>query len=113
MLYLYFLGNNPSWRCVIQPNATSSQNVTRTTGNDSSAVVCQVAGDIKVGDDYYDARCNMDRSLWEYSKDKDYSIVTEVYYGHFKISVTFEDTVLWVACSIPRVCQSRDMTENR
>ena len=66
------LGNNPSWRCAIQPNTT--QNVTR-AGNGSA---CQVAGDIKVGNDYYEARCDMDRSLWVYSKDKDYSIVTEV-----------------------------------
>ena len=68
------LGNNPSWRCAIQPNTT--QNVT-SAGN-GSASECRVAGDIKVGDDYYEARCNMDRSLWVYSKDKDYSIVTEV-----------------------------------
>ena len=74
-LVMSFVGNNPSWRCVIQPNATAG-NVTQ-KGN-TSAEVCGVAGDIKLGDDYYDDRCKMDRSLWTFSKDDDYSIVTQV-----------------------------------
>ncbi|XP_066920689.1 organic cation transporter protein-like [Clytia hemisphaerica] len=72
-LVMSFAGHNPSWRCVIQPNVTNANSTSSSNDTDH----CSVAGDISSKDDYYKARCQMNRSLWEYAKDKDYSIVTE------------------------------------
>ena len=78
-LVMSFAGNSPSWRCVSQPNTTFSPSGNTTLApNATASGTCRVAGDIKVGDDYFDARCKMERSLWKYSKDDDYSIVTQV-----------------------------------
>ena len=62
-LVMSFAGNEPPWRC-------SSTNVINTE--------CTMNGTFSRGDDFYEKRCNMNRSSWEFTKPKSFSIVTEV-----------------------------------
>ena len=57
-----FIGDNPPWSCVKRMNGTN----------------CDKNGTFSVGDNYYEKRCSMKLSYWNFSKLKKYSIVTEV-----------------------------------
>ena len=57
-----FIGDNPPWSCVKGINGTN----------------CDKNGTFSVGDDYYEKRCSMKLSYWNFTKLKKYSIVTEV-----------------------------------
>ena len=60
-LIMTFIGNNPTWRC-----ATNSTQ-------------CNATGNVfDKNHNFYEARCSMDRSSWEYTKPSSFSIVTEV-----------------------------------
>ena len=59
-LVMTFVGNNPPWRC----RQISSE--------------CNKTGSFDVNDKFYNARCSMHRSSWEFTKPKKYSVVTEV-----------------------------------
>jgi len=77
-LVMSFVGHNPSWRCATQPNATvfaAAVNASRVTGTKKE---CLVLGDVDGQHEKYEERCDMDRSLWRYTEERDYSIVTEV-----------------------------------
>ena len=54
-----FIAAEPSWQCV----ANSSE--------------CTRAGEFKVGNKYYNARCNMSLDQWEFTKDFT-SVTTDV-----------------------------------
>lgn len=57
---VYFSGHSPGWRC---------------KGNTPE---CNMTGIFDVGDAFYEKRCSMNRSSWEYVESNSYSIVTEV-----------------------------------
>ena len=60
-LIMTFIGNSPTWRCAI--NSTQ----------------CNITGEVfDKTHDFYEKRCKMERSSWEYTKDQTFSIVTEV-----------------------------------
>lgn len=62
-LIMSFIGNNPTWKCSV--NSTQC----------NSTTTCQI---FDKNHDFYEARCSMDRSSWEYTKPSSFSIVTEV-----------------------------------
>eukprot|EP00794_Sanderia_malayensis_P020161 gene20161-22136_t len=64
----YFAVYNPPWRCV----ANSS--------------LCTLTGSFKRGEQHYEDRCSFPRHEWEYTQQKDYSVVTE-----FDLSCARED----------------------
>ena len=68
VLIPYFTQYNPPWRC--------SRNST----------ICRYNGTFGAYDKLYESRCTMPRSAWEYTKPKDYSIITEV--RHHKHTTT-------------------------
>jgi len=59
-LIMSFAGSNPNWRCV------------------ANSTECNMTGEFSVlqEDDYY-KRCDMNRSSWEFTQPKEFSIVTE------------------------------------
>lgn len=59
-LSTFFSGHSPAWKC---------------TGKSRE---CNKTGTFDVGDDFYEKRCSMKRSSWEYTESTSYSIVTEV-----------------------------------
>ena len=59
-LIMAFIGNNPSWRCAV--NSTQ----------------CNSTGIFDLNHDFYGARCSMNRSSWEYTTPRTFSMVTEV-----------------------------------
>lgn len=63
VLIMFFAGQNPPWKCV------------------SNSTVCSLNGTFKSGDRDYKARCKMPRSEWEFTKPREYSIVTQVSYN--------------------------------
>ena len=68
-LIMAFIGNNPPWRCVMNNTQCNS-----TTGEVFDK-----------NHEFYEARCSMDRSSWEYIKPQSFSIVTEVKEDVFKL----------------------------
>ena len=60
ILIPYFVQDIPSWKC--------SRNST----------ICPYNGTFGPQNKLYEARCDMPRSEWEYTKPKDYSIITQV-----------------------------------
>lgn len=76
-LIMSFVGSNPSWRCSGQhmgSNATTGN--TTTLWNATSE--CTIKGEITNSHASYEDRCSMKRSSWEFTKRKEYSIVTDV-----------------------------------
>ena len=69
VLVMFFIGANPPWRC--------AQNQTE----------CDYHGVFSIGDEFYDARCEMSRKSWEYTEPSTYSIVTEVKFETFSTVV--------------------------
>lgn len=65
---MYFTGHGPAWRC---------------TGKTSE---CNMTGTFDVGDAFYEKRCSMNRSSWEFVQEKSYSIVTEVVFFNSKVN---------------------------
>ena len=61
-LIMSFIGNNPTWRCAL--NNTQCNSTTNKVFDKNH--------------EFYEARCSMDRSSWEYTKPSTFSIVTEV-----------------------------------
>ncbi|XP_057291589.1 organic cation transporter-like protein isoform X2 [Hydractinia symbiolongicarpus] len=61
-LSMAFVAYNPSWRC---------SELGKVTGQ------CTKDGTFSSGEDGYQARCEMNRSAWEFTKSKKFSIVTE------------------------------------
>ena len=74
-LAMSFVGHSPPWRCVNQPNSSLLAAAANVTGGEKE---CLVVGDVGSKHDRYKDRCNMDRRLWRYTRDNDYSIVTQV-----------------------------------
>ena len=62
-LIMIFIGNNPSWVCSPNDNST----------------YCGRNGTFSIGDEYYETRCFIPRSAWEFTKPEKYSIITKVY----------------------------------
>ena len=60
VLIMYFAGQNPPWQCVY------------------NSTVCNLNGTFKSGDKNYNHRCSIPRAEWQFTKPKDYSIVTQV-----------------------------------
>ena len=60
VLIMFFAGQNPPWQCV------------------TNSTICKLNGTFKSGENNYKARCSMPRSEWQFTKPKDYSIVTQV-----------------------------------
>ena len=65
VLIPYFAQHNPPWQCVKNSTVCSFQ------GEISSSSKAKV----------YEARCKMPRSEWEFTKPKDYSVITQVVMG--------------------------------
>lgn len=59
-LSMFFTGHSPAWSC------------------SGKTLECNMTGTFDVGDAFYERRCSMSRSSWEYVESKSYSIVTEV-----------------------------------
>eukprot|EP00795_Rhopilema_esculentum_P001447 gene1447-15872_t len=59
VLIMYFAGQNPPWQCVY------------------NSTVCNLNGTFKSGDKNYNHRCSIPRAEWQFTKPKDYSIVTQ------------------------------------
>ena len=62
-LIMYFIANNPDWKCV--------------TSNSSKFCKENYGKKIDISDSNFKYRCQMKRSEWEYTTKKDFSIVTE------------------------------------
>lgn len=84
-LIMSFVGSNPSWRCVQMSPVGNTANFPNTTVSTNNATLanatangCNLKGDIEPGHSLYKNRCTMDRVLWEFTKPKEYSIVTDV-----------------------------------
>lgn len=60
VLIPYFVQHIPPWQCV------------------RNSSICTYNGTFSTGDALYDARCKMPRQEWEFTKPKDYSIITQV-----------------------------------
>ena len=60
-LIMAFIANNPPWRCAMNNNTQ-----------------CNSTGMFDINHDFYGERCSMDRSSWEYTKPRTFSMVTEV-----------------------------------
>ena len=60
VLIPYFAQHNPPWQCV------------------NNSTICPHNGTFGQSDDLYSFRCDIPRSEWEFTKPKDYSIMTEV-----------------------------------
>ena len=60
ILVPYFAQDSPPWTCV------------------SNSTVCRLNGTFDAYSRFYQYRCNMPRSEWEFTKPKEYSIVTQV-----------------------------------
>ena len=60
VLIMYFAAHNPPWKCV--------------AGSSS----CTLNGTYTSSSKDYEFRCNIPRTEWEFTKPKDYSIVTQV-----------------------------------
>ena len=58
----YFVQHIPPWQCSI------------------NSTICTHNGTFSPEDKLYKSRCNMPRSEWEFSKPKEYSIITQVSY---------------------------------
>ena len=85
-LIMTFIGNNPTWRCI---SVVSNKNSTK-TNTGCMNVTSSTPGDVfDKSHAFYEKRCSMKRDSWEYTKDKSYSIVTEV-----KKKVSFPSTLL-------------------
>ena len=59
ILIMYFVGHNPPWRCK------------------EGSKTCKFNGTVGTFDHHFFARCKMERSEWEYTTSKEYSIVTQ------------------------------------
>ena len=65
ILIMYFTGHSPNWRCV---NGTNLQ--------------CNITGEISPAEvDLFKSRCNMPRESWEYVNPRNFSFITEVFFG--------------------------------
>ena len=62
-LIMYFIANNPGWKCV--------------TSNSSKFCKENYGKNVDISDSNFTYRCQMKRSEWEYTTKKDFSIVTE------------------------------------
>ena len=62
-LNMYFIANNPDWKCI--------------TSNSSKFCKEHYGKKIDISDSNFKYRCQMKRSEWEYTTKKDFSIVTE------------------------------------
>ena len=60
-LIMAFIANNPPWRCAMNNNTQ-----------------CNSTEMFDINHDFYGERCSMDRSSWEYTKPRTFSMVTEV-----------------------------------
>ena len=58
-----YTAHSPSWKCVFTNSTISS---------------CNKTGTFSVGDSYYDKRCLLPRSDWEYTTKISFSIATKV-----------------------------------
>ena len=63
VLIPYFAQHNPPWQC------------------STNSTICPYNGTFGPHDILYKSRCKMPRSEWEFTKPKDYSIVTQVRYN--------------------------------
>ena len=61
-LVMAFVGSNPTWRCSDTGLASGTCNITEEIGEDRP---------------FYAARCNMNRTDWEFATDRKFSIITE------------------------------------
>lgn len=61
-VFQFFIGGNPSWRCVRNDTTFCQKNLNRS---------------ISIMDDAFSERCNLNRNEWEYVTKRDYSFVTE------------------------------------
>lgn len=80
-LIMAFVGHNTAWKCVFnsQPNMSlTAFHINEIKPNNNTTRECRYQGDVKISDDNYKARCTMNRSLWEFTRPKEYSIVTDV-----------------------------------
>ena len=77
VLIMYFAGHNPSWRCVVNSS------------------YCKSNGTFSKTDTRYKDRCHMPRSEWEFTKPKEYSIVTSV---SINLKNTFERSLASGGC---------------
>ncbi len=60
ILLPYFAQHNPGWQCVF------------------NSTICKLNGTISTQSKLYKERCKMPRSEWEFTKPKEYSVVTQV-----------------------------------
>lgn len=62
VLIPYFAQHNPPWKCV------------------KNSTICSFQGEVSSSSkaEVYEARCRMPRSDWEFTKPKDYSVITQV-----------------------------------
>ena len=60
ILIPYFVQHNPPWMCV------------------ANSTVCRLNGTYDTQSKFYEDRCKMPRSEWQFTKPKEYSIMTQV-----------------------------------
>ena len=60
ILMPYFTQDTPAWRCV------------------SNSAICTLNGTFPLDSTDYTKRCGMPRTAWEFTREKDYSVVTQV-----------------------------------
>lgn len=74
VLIMNFVADSPTWRCVDRPlNVSTSNRYQNMTQQE-----CKLMGEIGPDDGSFKDRCTMKRSSWEFTRSKDYSIVSDV-----------------------------------
>ena len=69
VLIPYFVQHNPPWMCV------------------ANSTVCRLNGTYDTQSKFYEERCKMPRSEWQFTKAEEYSIMTQVSLDH-RIRIT-------------------------